>query len=230
MGLGGFPGVAGMGSSPGRCPVAFVGECDDVGLLQCSGDSPDPLDPLVLHRPGQGARVPRQAAAWACDDLQAHVVLVLAGVEGSVGRGPADRDRMNRRKIPGPPNSSSHTKHSIPTPDSEALRRRVPTSATYTCRLISTHGAPQARPTPDNILARLARVLAGSPSAGLAKLEEANHQNVIRRGEAERQQSAYRSESERREALVDAATQGFSRIADALKEAITQAAPSANDL
>ena len=88
--------------------------------------------------------------------------------------------------------------------------------------------APQARPTPDNILARLARVLAASPSAGLAKLEEANHQNVIRRGEAERQQSAYRSESERREALVDAATQGFSRIADALKEAITQAAPSAS--
>lgn len=88
--------------------------------------------------------------------------------------------------------------------------------------------APQARPTPDNILARLAGVLAGSPSAGLAKLEEANHQNVIRHGEAERQQSAHRSESERREALVNAATQGFGRVADALKEAITRAAPSAS--
>lgn len=88
--------------------------------------------------------------------------------------------------------------------------------------------ALQARPTPDNILARLARVLAGSPSAGLAKLEEANHQNVIRRGEAERQQSAYRSEGERRQALAEAAAQGFSRIADALSEALVQAAPSAS--
>ena len=87
--------------------------------------------------------------------------------------------------------------------------------------------APQARPTPGNILARLARVLTGPPSLGLAKLEEANHQNVVRRGEAERQRSVFRSESARREALVDAATQGLTHVADALKEALTRAAPSA---
>lgn len=86
--------------------------------------------------------------------------------------------------------------------------------------------APQARPTPGNVLARLARVLVGPPSTGLAKLEEANRQNVVRRGEAEREQSVYRSESERREALIDAATQGLSRAAEALREALTRAAPS----
>lgn len=88
--------------------------------------------------------------------------------------------------------------------------------------------APQARPAPGNIVARLARVLAGPLSTGLAKLEEANRQNTVRRGEAERQQSAYRSESERRKALVDPATQGLARVADALKDALTWAAPSAH--
>lgn len=88
--------------------------------------------------------------------------------------------------------------------------------------------APQARPTPGNIIARLARILIGSPSAGVLKLEEANHQNVIRRGEEERKQSAYRSEAERLSALLQAATQGFSRFADALSEALMQAAPSAS--
>src|SRR5262249_44698239 len=88
--------------------------------------------------------------------------------------------------------------------------------------------APGARPTPANILARLARVLDRPRSAGLAKLEEANRQNAIRRGEVERRQSVYRSDVERRKALFHAAVHGFARVADALKEAIMLAASSAS--
>jgi eukaryotic-like serine/threonine-protein kinase len=87
---------------------------------------------------------------------------------------------------------------------------------------------PEARPSPSNVLARLARAAEAPPSVGLAKLEEANRVNVIRRGEAGRQESAYQSEAERRKALLDAATKGLARVADALKEALTQAAPSAS--
>jgi serine/threonine protein kinase len=88
--------------------------------------------------------------------------------------------------------------------------------------------APEARPSPSNLLARFARAAEAPPSVGLAKLEGANRMNVIQRGETGRQESAYRSEAERRKALLDAATQGLTRVTDALKEALTQAAPSAS--
>ena len=87
---------------------------------------------------------------------------------------------------------------------------------------------PEARPSPSNLLARLARAADAPTPAGLARLEEANRVNVIRQGEAGRQESAHRSEAERRQALLDAATQGLTRVAEALKEALTQAAPSAS--
>jgi serine/threonine-protein kinase len=89
--------------------------------------------------------------------------------------------------------------------------------------------APEARPRPSNLVARLARAAeAAAPSPGLARLEEANRANAIRRGETGRQESAHRSEAERRKALSDAATRGLARVADAFKEAITRAAPSAS--
>jgi eukaryotic-like serine/threonine-protein kinase len=87
--------------------------------------------------------------------------------------------------------------------------------------------AAEARPSPSNVVARLARIADTPPSAGLAKLEEANRAEAVRRGESGRRESEFRSEAERRAALFDAATKGLVRITDTLKEAITQAAPSA---
>lgn len=87
--------------------------------------------------------------------------------------------------------------------------------------------AAQARPSPSNIVARLARLAQTASSAGLAKLEEANRAEAVRRGVSEREGSEFRSESERRAALLEAATKGLARIQDILREAIMQAAPSA---
>jgi eukaryotic-like serine/threonine-protein kinase len=89
--------------------------------------------------------------------------------------------------------------------------------------------APEARPRPSNLVARLAQAAAAAaPSPGLAKLEEANSGNAVRQGELGRQQSAQRSEADRRKALNDAARSGLARVSDAFKDAIAQAAPSAS--
>lgn len=85
----------------------------------------------------------------------------------------------------------------------------------------------EARPSPANVLARLARIEELAPSKGLAKLQEADRAEVTRRGESARRASEHRSEAERRAALVDAATTGLTNIADTLKVTITQAAPAA---
>jgi serine/threonine-protein kinase len=88
--------------------------------------------------------------------------------------------------------------------------------------------APEARPSPANLAARLARIAQSQPSSGgLAKLQEAHRAEVSRRGEAARRESASRSEAERRDDLFRAATTGLDRIIDGLREAITEHAPTA---
>ena len=87
--------------------------------------------------------------------------------------------------------------------------------------------AAEARPSPSNVVARLARIAQTAPSGGLAKLEEANRAEAVRRGESGRRESEFRSDAERRAALGDAAAKGLARVKDTLQEAITQAAPSA---
>ncbi|HEY3116705.1 MAG TPA: serine/threonine-protein kinase [Chloroflexota bacterium] len=88
--------------------------------------------------------------------------------------------------------------------------------------------SPEARPSPNNILARLAKIAEAAPSAGLAKLQEANRAEAVRRGESGRRESEFRSEEERRASLFDAASKSLTRIADSLREAIEQAAPAAS--
>lgn len=86
----------------------------------------------------------------------------------------------------------------------------------------------QARPRPVNLSARLAQIAQSQASSGgLAKLTEVHRAEVSRRGETARLESASRSEAERRDALFQAANQGLSRITDALREAITEHAPTA---
>jgi eukaryotic-like serine/threonine-protein kinase len=88
--------------------------------------------------------------------------------------------------------------------------------------------AAEARPTPANVLARLASVEKSALSAGVAKLQEASRAEVARRAERARQDSRDRSEAERRAALVDAASIGLRRIGETLRLEITQAAPAAS--
>lgn len=88
--------------------------------------------------------------------------------------------------------------------------------------------APEARPTPANVLARLARVVQPAPSAGLARLQQANRAEVARRGETARAASASRSVGDRRTDLANAAIKTLTRIADAVKDAVLEAVPAVN--
>jgi eukaryotic-like serine/threonine-protein kinase len=87
--------------------------------------------------------------------------------------------------------------------------------------------APAARPTPADVLARLAGIEEPAPSSGLAKLQEANRAEVARAGEIARYASERRSEADRRAALFDAADTGFQRIAATLERMISEASPAA---
>jgi eukaryotic-like serine/threonine-protein kinase len=87
--------------------------------------------------------------------------------------------------------------------------------------------APQARPTPANLRARLERAAESAQSPGLARLQEANRGAVARLSEAARQESAARTEQERRAALVAAAKQGYAAISRELLSTICGAAPAA---
>ena len=87
--------------------------------------------------------------------------------------------------------------------------------------------AAEARPTPANVLARLAGIEELAPSAGHAKLQEANRAEVARKGETARHESEHRSEVDRRYTLFDAADIGFKRIADTLGQDISWIATAA---
>ncbi len=84
----------------------------------------------------------------------------------------------------------------------------------------------EARPSPTNLLARLAQIGKSPPSPGLIQLQEAHRAEVSRRGENARRASENRSEAERRTALFETAVRRLRKISDTLKEAIVEAAPS----
>jgi eukaryotic-like serine/threonine-protein kinase len=88
--------------------------------------------------------------------------------------------------------------------------------------------AADARPVPQNILARLARVGDAAPLGGLARLQQADRANVARKGEIGRQASAEQSEAEWRETLAATSEQALTRIAATLRDVIMDAAPSAS--
>ena len=88
--------------------------------------------------------------------------------------------------------------------------------------------APGARPTPANLARRLTAVGSEPGSAGLARLQEANREEVARRAESARQESESRSVEEMRRELAESAGEALTRIGDALRDAILAAAPSAS--
>ncbi len=83
---------------------------------------------------------------------------------------------------------------------------------------------PQARPTPQNIQARLQANL-GAQSSAARRLQHANLGVVERRAEAAASASAARSEAERRADLFQVAEQAFDRIRNGLRDQILENAP-----
>jgi len=87
--------------------------------------------------------------------------------------------------------------------------------------------APEARPPPANIEARLPQIKAGPSSSGLENLKAANLAEVRRKGELTRKAFERQSALERREELFKAASDSLDAVSNALLAAITSAAPSA---
>ena len=87
--------------------------------------------------------------------------------------------------------------------------------------------ASEARPSAENVRARLDRVMTPANAPGLAHLQDANRAQVIRMGESSRHQSAAETEAERRSALAKAAGQSFTGLSAELVGAISNAAPAA---
>ena len=84
--------------------------------------------------------------------------------------------------------------------------------------------APQARPTPANLVTRLA-TLGGPPlTDGLAALAQANSDQVTAIAAAQQQQSRQRTEKERRMDLADAARSSFAQISETVLAQLTAAA------
>lgn len=86
--------------------------------------------------------------------------------------------------------------------------------------------APGARPSPENLLARLERSAATPSNPGLARLQEANRTQTNRAAEAARRASEANTEGERRTALYEAADTSLRGMADKLVSAIESAAPA----
>ncbi|MFC1428612.1 serine/threonine-protein kinase [Streptacidiphilus sp. N1-12] len=84
--------------------------------------------------------------------------------------------------------------------------------------------APQARPTPGNIVARLETMVRVPLAGGLAALAQANHGEVTRQAGVQRQQSQQRTEEERRAGLVEAAVDSLALISETVLEALKGAA------
>ena len=87
--------------------------------------------------------------------------------------------------------------------------------------------APEARPAPANLRARLDRLPQVPSSGGLANLAEANRSEVRRRQSSSQQESAARTATERRAALATAGRRSYERISEALRNAIEVAASAA---
>ncbi|MEU8126632.1 serine/threonine-protein kinase [Micromonospora sp. NPDC049049] len=87
--------------------------------------------------------------------------------------------------------------------------------------------APQTRPSPSNISARLERAAHTVPGTGFDLLRQANRAEVARLGEQARAAERARSEKERRADIAKSASKALNRIMDAVKVSILEAAPSA---
>jgi serine/threonine-protein kinase len=86
--------------------------------------------------------------------------------------------------------------------------------------------APGARPTAENVARRLEAAGPEPQSPGLARLQEANREEVSRRADSDRLASAAQTLEEQRRELAESAEKSLTRIGDALRDAILAAAPA----
>lgn len=86
--------------------------------------------------------------------------------------------------------------------------------------------APEARPKPDNFLARLTRIKKVKPSKAFAALQGANQQVIKAQAETARIASEKRTAEEKRLALFQAATKSLDRIYAEISELIQDGAPA----
>lgn len=85
--------------------------------------------------------------------------------------------------------------------------------------------APETRPSPQNLLARLQESVRGGSAAG-NRLQEANAIVVQRNAEVARRESVAKSEAERRAEMCDAAGKSLSRLIGILDRQIQSNAPA----
>ena len=84
---------------------------------------------------------------------------------------------------------------------------------------------PEARPRPQNLLARLNESVVASPEAA-SRLQQANAIAVQRQAEIARQESAAKSEAERRQELAKDGNRSLLRVVDLLSDRIFSNAPA----
>lgn len=87
--------------------------------------------------------------------------------------------------------------------------------------------APDTRPSPANVRARLDRLRSAAPTGGLAALQAVNQAEVQRRAAEDQRRSVAMTEAERRADRRVGAQSTLDRISMALLEAIENAAPAA---
>lgn len=122
-----------------------------------------------------------------------------------------------RVPFPGPDFGPQHLQGEVP-PLPEA-------PAAYASLILECmYRAAQARPTPENLCARLKSMAEVRADDGLAALAEANKAHVARAAEAQRSDSQQRSEADRRGDLFEAARASHRWIADALVARLKEAA------
>ena len=85
--------------------------------------------------------------------------------------------------------------------------------------------APEARPRPQNLLARLQESVRATSEAE-SRVQQANAIVVRQRAEAARQESAAKSEAERRLELCDAADRSLAHVVSLLNDQIQSNAPA----
>ena len=123
------------------------------------------------------------------------------------------------RPFPGPDYRHQHLMESPPTMEGIPSRLR---SLVTEC----LYKSPQARPRPQNLLARF-QVSLEAASAGGQMLQQANARAVEQQTEELRQQSAARADEARRQELREAADQSLESILNLLGDEITDNAPAA---
>jgi eukaryotic-like serine/threonine-protein kinase len=129
---------------------------------------------------------------------------------------------QGHRPFPGPDTSDFRLQHlGQPSPP---LTGTTPPLASLVTECL--YKAPQARPTPANILTRL-RASQDSPSPAAARLQQANQAIVEKQAQDEALSSAQKSVAEQRGELLDAARQSGQNLAEILIARILEAAPSA---